>query len=152
MRMIPYLSFDGRCAEAFHFYADVLRGEVKGIVTHGDAPESEQFPAELHPRVMNAYLVAGDIELMGADIPPGTEHRPQGYSLSLHPDSADEAERLWNSLLEGGAVVMPMESTFWAERFGMLTDRFRTPWMVNYEGSVRYRPADQAGAQTTAEA
>jgi PhnB protein len=152
MRLIPYLSFDGRCAEAFHHYAEVLRGEVKGIVTHGDVPGADQFPPELHPRVMNAYLVAGDLELMGADVPPGTEHRPQGFSLSLHPDSREDAERLWAALLDGGEVVMPMETTFWAERFGMLTDRFGTPWMVNFEGSVHYRPAESSGETAPAEA
>lgn len=26
---------------------------------------------------------------------------------------------------------MPFQKTFWSEGFGMVTDRFGTPWMVN---------------------
>jgi PhnB protein len=30
-------------------------------------------------------------------------------------------------------VTMPISETFWAVRFGMLTDQFGTPWMINCE-------------------
>ena len=44
-----------------------------------------------------------------------------------------EAEALFAGLSEGGTVTMPLEKTFWAERFGMCTDRFGVSWMVNCE-------------------
>jgi PhnB protein len=44
-----------------------------------------------------------------------------------------EAERIFHALAENGKVNMPIEKTFWAERFGMLVDRFGIPWMINCE-------------------
>ena len=51
--------------------------------------------------------------------------------VSLQFTDPDEAERVFGALAEGGAVTMPLEETFWAARFGALTDRFGTPWMIN---------------------
>jgi PhnB protein len=146
MKIIPYLSFGGDCADAFRFYADVLRGKIGALVSHGDSPIAGEVPPEWHPRIMNAYLVADGVELMGGDSPPGSDHPVRGFSVSLHVDSVEEAERIYGALLEGGTATMPMEPTFWAERFGMLVDRFGTPWMVNYEGAVRYEPPSAAAA------
>lgn len=140
MKTIPYLSFDGDCATAFRFYADVLGGEVQAMISHGESPIAGEVPPEWHSRIMHAYLVAGDVALMGGDRPPGWEDGTRGFSVSLHVDSAEDAERIFGALLEGGEVTIPIERTFWAERFGMLVDRFGTPWMVNYEGSVQYEP------------
>jgi PhnB protein len=113
---------------------------VIAMISHGDSPIAGEVPAEWHPRIMHAHLVADEVVLMGGDRPPGSEEAPRGFCVSLHVDSAEEAGRIYGALLEGGAVAMPMERTFWAERFGMLVDRYGTPWMVNYEGSVRYAP------------
>jgi PhnB protein len=55
----------------------------------------------------------------------------QGISVALHAEEPAEAERLFNALAEGGQVTMPLSETFWAHKFGMLTDRFGTPWMIN---------------------
>lgn len=140
MKTIPYLSFDGDCAEAFRFYAELLGGEVQAMISHGDSPIADQVPPEWHPRIMHAYLVADDVVLMGGDRPPGWENGTTGFSVLLHVDSAEDAERIYGAFLEGGEATMPMERTFWAERFGMVTDRYGTPWMVKYEGSVRYVP------------
>lgn len=147
MKTIPYLSFEGDCAEAFQFYADVLEGEVQAMISHGDSPIAGEVPSEWHSRIMHAYLVAGEVVLMGGDRPPGWEPGTSGFSVALHVDSAEDAERIFQALGEGGEVTMPMARTFWAERFGMLVDRYGTPWMVNFEGSVRYVPEspDPAG-------
>ena len=42
-----------------------------------------------------------------------------------------EGQRVFKALADGGQVAMPFEKTFWSEGFGMVTDRFGTPWMVN---------------------
>lgn len=140
MKTIPYLSFDGDCAAAFRFYADVLRGEVAALITHGDSPVADQFPADWHARVMHACLMAGDVVLFGGDRPPGAAGQATGFCISLHVDSADEADRIFAELADGGSVTVALDRSFWAERFGMLVDRFGTPWMINYEGSVSYVP------------
>lgn len=144
MKTIPYLSFDGDCADAFRFYADVLRGDVAALITHGDSPMADQFPPDWHDRVMHACLMAGEVVLFGGDRPPGDAGQATGFSISLHVDSADDASRIFAALADGGSVTVPLEPSFWAERFGMVVDRFGTPWMVNYEGSVSYVPGTAA--------
>lgn len=49
--------------------------------------------------------------------------------------SEGDAERLFTELAEGGIVRMPLQETFWAHRFGVLTDRFAIPWAINCEKS-----------------
>ena len=55
----------------------------------------------------------------------------KGIQVSLNVDTPAEADRVFKALAEGGNIKMPIQETFWAQRFGMLTDRFGTPWMVN---------------------
>ncbi|PZR51895.1 MAG: VOC family protein, partial [Stutzerimonas stutzeri] len=99
----------------------------------------EQFPAEYRERIMHACLNLGDSTLMASDTLPGDTcgggpyEGIKGCSISLHPTRVAEAEQLFAALGEGGTVIMPLEKTFWAERFGMLTDRFGLSWMVNCE-------------------
>jgi PhnB protein len=130
MRAIPYLNFDGTCREAFEFYAELLRGELE-IVTHGESPMAGEVPAEMRDAILNVYLKAGDFELMASDVPPESHRGMSGVYVSLHLDDVGEAKRIWDGLMSGGDVRMPLEQTFWAERFGMGVDRFGTPWMIN---------------------
>lgn len=132
MRVTPYLNFDGNCAEAFAFYADLLGGTVDAM-THEGTPMADELPPEWHGRIMHACLKAGDVELMASDSPPGRHQAAQGSYVSLHVDGVADAERIYAALAEGGAVQMPLEKTFWAARFGMVVDRFGTPWMINCE-------------------
>ena len=44
-----------------------------------------------------------------------------------------DAERVFHALAENGSIGMPIQKTFWAARFGMVVDRFGTPWMINCE-------------------
>ncbi len=134
MKIHPYLGFDGTCREAFRLYERVLGGRIEMLMTYGDMPGTET-PAEHRDRIIHVRLVSGENVLMGGDVPPG-QPVPQGFSLSIQVDSAEEANRIFNALAEGGRTTMPLGPAFWAERFGMLVDRFGTPWMVNYEGSV----------------
>ena len=90
---------------------------------------AEQMPPETHGRVMHSQLETSGAILMGADGPP---HTPRSTGVvNVTVDSAEEAERVFNALSEGGQVNMPMSETFWAHRFGMLNDRFGKAWMVN---------------------
>lgn len=138
MKLSTYLTFDGQAREAFTFYQQVLGGTLE-MMTFAQAPEAEQFPAEHRDRIMHVCLTLDDYRLMASDTMPGmdcgsgTYEGIKGCSISLHPDSVAEGERLFAGLSAGGQVVMPMEKTFWAERFGMFTDRFGVSWMVNCE-------------------
>ena len=132
MRVNPYLVFNGDCADAFAFYEQVLGGNLT-VQTHGQSPMAEQVSPEWHSRVLHARLEVGDTVLMGSDRPPDSAETPEGFSVSLQADDPAEAERIFAALADGGTTTMPIQQTFWATRFGMLTDRFGMPWMVNYE-------------------
>lgn len=134
MQLNTYLTFDGRCEEAFTFYAARLGGAIESLFRHGDTPAAEHVPAEWQQKVMRATLKLPGGVLMGSDVPPGTPtSSPGGFALSLHPTDPAEAEQIFAALSEGGTVQMPIQETFWSVRFGMLTDRFGVPWMVNCE-------------------
>ncbi len=133
MDLVIYLGFDGQCEEAFKTYAKVLRGEILMMVRNSDGPPGACAPG-MENRIMHARLKVGDAVLMGGDAPPDRASKPQGFCANIMLDDVAEAERVFRELGEGGGTVqMPMAETFWARRFGMLVDRFGTPWMVNCE-------------------
>jgi len=133
MQLIAYLPFDGSCAEAFEFYRDAFDGEIVFRMTVGESPMAAQMPPDTHDRIMHIHLQAGDAALMGADMQGGCGHAgtSAGTCVNVMLDSIDEAERVWAKLARGAEIRMPLEPTFWATRFGMLTDRFGKAWMVN---------------------
>jgi PhnB protein len=133
MKINPYLFFDGDCEEAFKFYAEVLGGRIDAMFPHAGSPAEEHVPAEWRSKIMHARLVVGDEVLMASDSPPGRQDAMKGFSVSLNVDSIAEAERIYHALAENGTATMPIQQTFWAARFGMLVDRFGTPWMINCE-------------------
>ncbi|PZV15086.1 MAG: VOC family protein [Pseudanabaena sp.] len=131
MKLNTYLSFNDECEAAFKFYEHCLGGKIEAMMTYGDSPMAEQTPPEKHGKIMHASLIVGDTVLMGSDAPPNYFEKPQGFSVSLVFTDPDEAERIFSALAENGTVQMPIQETFWAARFGMLVDRFGTPWMIN---------------------
>lgn len=134
MQIIPHLNFNGQCREAFENYAKVLGGEIMYMGTWGEMPGADQFPPEMHNLIMHTTIKLGDQLIMGADSPPDRYQKPQGLQVSINLKDKGDAERIFNELSEGGNVVMPFQQTFWSPGFGMCTDRFGTPWMVNTEG------------------
>ena len=129
MQFIAYLDFDGQCRDAFDFYANVFRGVVTMRMTYGDSPMAAQTPPDQRDRVMHSQLDSGGGVLMGADAPPGT---PISRScVNAQVTDPAEAERIFAALSDGGAIQMPLQETFWAQRFGLLVDRYGKGWMVN---------------------
>jgi PhnB protein len=92
---------------------------------------SGEVPADWGNKVMHGSVKLGDQVLMGADVAPGQYEAPKGFTLSLHMTDTADAERIFSELVSGGRTVMPLEKTFWAERFGMAVDRFGIPWTIN---------------------
>ena len=131
MRVNPYLLFNGSCREAFTFYAECLGGKIQAMLTHGGTPAEAHVPAEWRDKILHASLTVGEDVIMGSDAPPGHFEPPQGFSVTIQLADPAEAERVFQRLSAGATVKMPMQTTFWATRFGMLVDRFGTPWMVN---------------------
>jgi PhnB protein len=137
----PYLNFEATCREAMEFYRSVLGGELV-VHTFG---ESMPDAGEIADQVMHASLeTEAGYTLFASDLPPGAP-RPEGAGMTISI-SGDEPERLrgyWEGLSDGAQIVMPLERQMWGDEFGMLTDRFGTPWMVNIAGDAA--PGDEQG-------
>ena len=133
MRLTPHLSFDGRCEAAFRFYEQCLGGKILMMMTHGESPMADQTPPEWRSKIMHATIDVGGQVLMGGDPAPEHYQKPQGFGIALHIDRAEEADRIFPLLAENGAVQMPLQETFWAQRFGALVDQFGIPWLINCE-------------------
>ncbi len=131
MYVSPYLAFNGQCAEAFRFYEATFGGKHLILIPHRGTPAEEEVPPEWRDKIIHARLEIGATLLMGGDAPPQHYREPAGFSVSYQADDVSQAERVFAALSEGATVRMPMQKTFWAQRFGMLIDRFKTPWMVN---------------------
>jgi PhnB protein len=126
-----YVFFNGNCAEAMRFYERTLGGKLD-MMTHAESPIADQVPPGSADRIMHARLTIDGRNLMASDSMVGQPYGGmKGFSLALAYPTAAEAKRVFDALAEGGQVTMPLQKTFWAEAFGMLTDRFGTPWMVN---------------------
>ena len=131
MQVQPYLYFNGDCETAFKYYERCLGGRIEAMTTHAGTPAEQGVPAEWRNKILHARLVVGDAVLMASDAPPGHYHKPQGFSVSIQINEPARAEDIFRALADGGTVIMPFQQTFWAARFGMLVDKFGTPWMVN---------------------
>jgi PhnB protein len=133
MQLSPYLLFDGDCEAAFKFYEKILGGKIEGMITNADSPAEEHVPAEWREKILHARMTFGESVLMASDAPPGRYEKPKGFSVSIQFKDLAKAEQIFNALAEGGTVGMSFQKTFWSPGFGMCTDRFGIPWMVNCE-------------------
>jgi PhnB protein len=133
MQLNPYLLFNGDCEEALKFYEQTLGGKIEGLFKFAGSPAAEHAPPEWGDKVLHATLKFEGNVLMGSDAPPPQYEKPQGMSVSLSLNDRDKGEQIFNALAQGGTVTMPFSKTFWASGFGMCTDRFGIPWMVNCE-------------------
>ena len=132
---IAYLAFDGTCAEAMRFYERALEAKLEVLMTNGESPIAAQCAPGTTDRILHARLaLPGGGILMAGDCPSSMPYEGiKGVSLTLNYDSVRDAERAFAALVEGGKVTMPMQPAFWAKAWGMLADRFGTPWIVNGE-------------------
>ena len=139
----PYISFKGNCEEAINFYKDRLGAELVFMQRYGESPMAGKGPDD---KIMHCTIKIGDSVVMACDnVFEDQNPTTIGNNISLAIGSNDPAaaETMFDKLSEGGTVVMPMQQTFWAERFGMLTDKFGINWMFNCE-----KPQDEQAKAT----
>jgi PhnB protein len=127
-----YLYFDGNCAEAMRFYQSVLGGELS-LLPASDAPEGVPFPRSSEKMMHSKLELEGAIIMASDWLATGPYPRMGGFSVTLEVPTTSEAKTLFDKLAGGGKVTMPFEKTFYSDGFGMLVDRFGTPWMVMSE-------------------
>ncbi|KOC90633.1 VOC family metalloprotein YjdN [Winslowiella iniecta] len=141
MQANPYLFFDGSCEQAIAFYQQAFGAELRFKMTFGEMPDPQSvqegcgsgfdFPPD---KIMHAQLKIGSSEIMMSDGNMASSDRQhQGYAISLATSDLEEGKNWFDNLSAGGHVTMPWQETFWAKGFGMLTDKFGIPWMVNVE-------------------
>ena len=130
------VSFNGCCEAAFKFYQRCLNGKIEFLMRWGESPMAKDSPAEWREKILHGRIVIGNMALLGADALPGTYESPRGFSILLDPSEPDEADRLFNVLAENGTVAMPLQETFWARRFGAVTDQFGVTWSINCEAAA----------------
>jgi PhnB protein len=133
MQIDSYLLFNGQCEEAFKFYEKCLGGKIEAMMTHEGTPMEQRTPAEWRGKIMHARMTVGNSVLMGSDMPPAAYEIPKGFCVNIGIEDPQEADRVFGELAENGQIKMPIQPTFWAQRFGQLVDRFGTCWMVNCE-------------------
>ncbi len=134
-----YLNFNGNCEEAFNFYKSVFGGEFPYVGRFKDMPQDaggDTIAPEEQEKIMHISLpVSKETILMGSDLTgEWSKNFNQGnnISISISTDSREKADELFSKLSDGGQVMMPMDSTFWGDYFGMFTDKFGINWMVGF--------------------
>ena len=138
-RINPYLNFNGNTEEAFNFYKSVFGGEFAAVMRFGDSPGCDQMPIAEgdKDKIMHIALPIGNdnvlmatdaLESMGQKLTEGNN-----FSITISPDSKEDADNLFQGLAEGGKVEMPLADAFWGAYFGMLEDKFGIRWMINYD-------------------
>jgi PhnB protein len=127
------LGFNGQCESAFKLYEQALNGRIAYMLAWGDSPAAAQASPDWAAKVYHATLEVGGTSITGGDLPADRFERPAGFQLMIEMDDAAAAERAFEALGAGGTILMPLQETFWAKRFGTLVDRFGVPWSINCE-------------------
>lgn len=129
----PYIGFPGNCQAAIDFYKTALGAEVMFRQTYGDSPMTDMGAAD---HIMHCTIKVGDSQIMMCDDPrPDAAATSGNISLAIGLNDPAKAKQLFENLAKDGTVVMPLEKTFWAEAFGMVTDKFGVKWMINSEAA-----------------
>jgi PhnB protein len=128
-RLNPYISFDNGARQAMEYYRDVFGGNLT-LNTFGEFGQADSPDAD---KIMHSQLETDTgFTLMASDTPAGMQRNPgDTITISLSGDDADTLRGYWQKLSDGGTVTMPLEKQMWGDEFGMCTDRFGIPWMVN---------------------
>jgi PhnB protein len=131
MTITPYLSFHGDCEAAFRYYQQHLDGRELTLRPFSGSPAHDAAPGGWQDKVMHGSIRIGEQLLMGSDVMSGEAARSmQGCALAITTDNEAEAERMFAALADGGEVSMALAPTFFARRFGTVTDRFKVNWML----------------------
>lgn len=139
MKVYPYLTFNGHCETAFDLYRTVLGGEITSLNRYSEMPLIEGMSPisnEEQNLIMHITLTIGEHHMiMGSDSIRGARENfsaGNNFSISLAPDSRTQAEQIFEGLSEGGTIEMDLQDAFWGSYFGVLVDRFKIRWMINY--------------------
>ena len=129
-RLNPYFNFNGNARQALEFYQSVFGGTLN-VSTFADFGTPQDAPDA--SKIMHGQLeTQAGYTLMAADTPPNMEYQGMhGFGVSLSGDDGDRLHGYWEKLSASGTVTMPLQKQAWGDEFGMCTDQFGVPWLVN---------------------
>lgn len=130
MQLTPYLFFNGRCDEALKFYEGAIGAKVDALMRFKEAPDESPVSPDNKEKVMHSAFHVGKTEVFASDGYCSGALDFQGFGLALTAKDVADAERLFEALSVGGQVQAPLSNTFFAERFGVVADKFGVTWMV----------------------
>jgi PhnB protein len=133
MKLMPQLTFNGQCREAFEEYERILGGKITVMNAFTGTEDADLPPGCTPPspgQIRFAELRVGDWALLGNDVPAESYKAMRGFSIAIHADSVAEARRVFSALADGGQVIEPLAEVAWSPCFGMVTDRFGVPWLI----------------------
>jgi predicted 3-demethylubiquinone-9 3-methyltransferase (glyoxalase superfamily) len=122
-KIVPHLWFDTQAKEAAEFYVSVFGKSSKKTGT-----------ATLHETPSGGVDVVS-FELLGHSFmaisagPMFTLNPSISFFVQIEP--AEEVDRLWSELSEGGLVMMPLDKYPWSDRYGWLQDRYGLTWQIS---------------------
>ncbi|MGY3777790.1 VOC family protein [Isobaculum melis] len=131
-----YLNFRNESKEAIAFYEKVFETTCTGLMTYGDMPSDGKLPMDDATKqlVLNANLEVEGTAIMFSDIPEGmgVSYQP-GDNITLVIDTTDEVKltRQFNALAKEGKIIMPLEKTFWSDKYGHVIDKFGIGWQFS---------------------
>jgi PhnB protein len=131
-----YLTFNGNCEEAFTFYKSVFGGAFQYIGRYGEMPPQQDIPSvpeNAKNKIMHITLpISKETMLMGNDDLDdlGTPLTYDSFTILIHTDTKEEADKLFARLVQGGTATMLMKETFWGSYYGMITDKFGIHWKI----------------------
>jgi PhnB protein len=131
-----YLHFHGQAEEAFTFYKSVFGGEFIVAQRYREMVGSDKMIEKDRDRMMHISLkLTPGTTLMASDLPSSEDqnfHAGNNFHICLQAESEKEANALFKQLSKDGKIEMPMNKTFWGAYFGMVEDKFRVHWMINF--------------------
>lgn len=140
MNVQTTLNFFGRTEEAVKFYGRTIDAETLFLLRFRDCPDPSYMRPGMEEKIFHATFRIGSTEIMASDCgceqpPVGT--RFAGFSLAVRVESTERAERFFAGLSDGGQIQLPMLKTFFAERYGIVVDRFGVSWKIMVESKVQ---------------
>ena len=140
MNVQTTLNFYGRTEEAIQFYGRTIEAETLFMMRFRDCPDPSQLRPGLEEKIFHATFRIGSTEISASDCGcerSTTEVTFAGFSLALRVETPEKAERFFTALSDGGQVQMPLQKTFFAERYGIIVDRFGISWKVMVESGTQ---------------
>lgn len=124
-----HLTFNGNCREAFEFYQGVFGGSLR-LFTYAESPSTEDIRESWKDKIVHANLKIDDKEIAGCDLDSEHYVKPQGISMLVEVGNAEQVNKIFTTLREGGYVIMKPQKTFWSQHFCAVTDRFGITWEI----------------------